>query len=316
MAWSYDVNNVGGVNGGAEVMYDFKELLKANGWSVRASGGGTGSGLFSAVGDIIVDPGGVGKMDVPGAWFIVQANAGMAPQREFMVQRGATNVDWRVSVSAEDGYTGGAAGEDTPYTASDEEFLIGTAGPAYEIMFPVASSYRYHMGADSTDPWGFYFFCVLNGGSPARSYGIFDPLAPTSFDSLDQDPAVYTWGTEVNRLDESNINGSRCRGWYKKDLAGEAFVVLYGMGYGGSFDAAIPGAVGTNPYDDDHNYFPIPYARITTLANHGWKGFGTVLQWIGSPRTDMDTLSSAGVKDRICVGPDCVLPWPDTTPVV
>jgi hypothetical protein len=316
MAWTYDVNNVGGAIGGPEVFYDWKELLVLAGWSVKASGGGTGSGLYSGVGDVLTTP---ALMNVNLAWFVIRAPAGMTPRREFLVQRGTTNVLWRVAVSAEDGFSDpGGADEDTVFTSTDQQFLIGAATPTFETMFAAASSYKYHVAADAGDPWAFYFFCIPNGGGPARSYGIFDPLAPSSFDSLDQDPAIYTWGIEVHRLTEGQINliTGRPKGWYKKDLAGEAFVNFQGMGYSNGSIAVIPGGAGTNPYDGDHNYFPIPYARSMSVTTPGWKGFGTVLQWIGSPRTDMDTLSTSGVKDRICVGPNCVLPWPDLIPLV
>lgn len=318
MTWLYDVNNTGGANGGAEVFFDWKELLVTAGWDVKASGGGTGSGLFNATGDVITPTAAI--MNVNLAWFVIRAPAGMTPRREFLVQRSTTNVLWRVAVSAEDGFTNpGGADEDTVFTSTDQQFLIGAATPSFETMFPAASTYKYHAGADNADPWGFYFFCVPNGGGLTRSYGIFDPLAPTSFDSLDQDPAIYTWGIETSRLSAGALNttSGRSKGWWKKDLAGETFVVYHAMEYANGSAGCIPATtsgLGTNPYDGDHNYWPIAYGRPVSEAPAGWKGFGTVLQWTSSLRTDMDTFSVAGVKDHVCIGVGAVLPWPDLTP--
>lgn len=320
MAFQYDVNNVGGANGGAEVFFALKELLVTAGWDVKASGGGTGSGLFNATGDVITT---AALMNVNLAWFVIRAPAAMAPRREFLVQRGSTNVLWRVAVSAEDGFTNpGGADEDTVFTSTDQQFLVGAATPTFATWFDTAATYKYHVGADDTDPWGFYFFCIPNGGGAARSFGILDPLAPTSFDSLDQDPAIYTWAaTNATRIGASSLNltSGIAKGWWKKDLAGETFVSYHGMEYVNGSAGCIPATtsgLGTNPYDGDHNYWPIAYARGGAEGTIGWKGFGTVLQWTASIRTDMDTLSALGVKDHVCLGVGCVLPWPDVVPVV
>lgn len=314
MTWRFDVNNWNSPTyGGAEVIFDWKQhLVTQAGWDVIASGGGTGSGLYSGVGDVIDT---VAKMNVNLAWFVIRAPAAMSPRRQFLVQRGTANTAWRVAVSAEDGFTNpGGADEDTVFTATDQQFVIGTAAPAYGALFAAAGGFKHHIGADDASPFGWYFFCVPNGGGYATSYGIFDPL--TNADSLDDDPAIYTWGLSGANLLKGSLNSGTgvCKGWYKKDLAGETFLSFHGSELLNS-SGYFAGSLGTNPVDGKVNYMPIPYMRGGAEGNIGWKGWGTVLQWCTLQRSDMTTLSTGGTIDKVHAG-NCVLPWPNVVPAV
>ena len=315
MDYTFDVNNAGGANGGAEAMFLWKELLKTAGWDVPASSDGS---TYNSSGDQITAAGtGAGGMNNSQAWFRIRAPSGMSPRREFCCQRGSYGESyWWVKYSAEDGFTTGGDVYNMP-TAADQADLHGsdTGGT---ILFTTAATYRIHIGADKDAPFGFYLFTAVNGTGASNAGFVLDPLASGSFPSADQDPAiVYVksgGGVFVASYLGSLYYGPN--GWYKKDLAGEAFTRFpaqtYYAGSGGGQTA--PGSLGTNPYDTDDNHLPIPYARGSSLGTQvGWKGFGTVMRWLGTSRSSMDTLSSSGTRDRVVVDA-IVLPWPDVVP--
>lgn len=319
MSFAFDVNNIGGANGGAEVVFDLKTLLKAAGWDVPSSGDGTTH--FSSSDGITLAGAGAGGMNNSRAWFRIRAPASMSPRREFCFQRGSGgNTAWWIKVSAEDGFIGGTPDADDMPTATDETNLHGstTAGTA---LFSVAASYKYHCGADNAAPFAWYALACTNTTGLPEACVVFEPIASGTFPSADQDPALY-----YARLDATNgcfffetlrsLTTSPL-GWFKKDLAGEAFVRMPAHVYVSATEIAIPTNIANNPYDADDNHFPIPYARNATDfgSEVGWKGMGTIMRWVGVTRSNMDTLSEAGVRTRVCVG-DVVIPWPDVTPVL
>lgn len=317
MALQSNVNNVSGANGGAEFFFGLKALLVACGWIVKASGGGTGSGLFSAVADVIDT---VAKMNVSRAWYRIQAPGTMVPVREFCIMRGSGgNPNWWIKVSAEDKFTGGAADEDDMPTATDEQNVWGTA-VAGTALFSAAATYKFHLLADDAAPFAFCGFSLINGTGAGDGAFLFLPLETGTYPAGDDDPAIYYADKSTSIFTSGNLNpvGSSPQGWYKKDLAGEAWVrfpalLYYHSASGTGFDRGM----GTNPIDGTDETIPIAFGRPSGLLTQvGWKGFGSsFVRWNGTARSNGDTLSVAGVKDKIIVG-GCAIRWPDTVPVL
>lgn len=311
----FDPNNVVGVNGGAEVLFGTKELLKAAGYGVLSSGDGTT--LFA--GDGITHAGvGAGGMNNSRSWVRVQAPAAMAPRREWILLRGSTGdrFAW-IQVSAEDGFVGGAPTGDTPPTALDAANIVGidTTGG---LVFPAASTFTWHAGADDAAPFSWYAIVMINGTAVADGSMIFEPMAPGSFPVGDDDPAVYYAGPGAwSNVSVWGAVGGGPSGWYQKDLGGEAFVRMIGFTYStGGAGQIVPSGTGTNPYDGDDNLFPVPYGRSAIMATQiGWKGFGASLRWLGTIRANMSTLSVLALRDKVVVGP-LALPWNGSVPVI
>ncbi|MBI2892914.1 MAG: hypothetical protein HYY06_05130 [Deltaproteobacteria bacterium] len=315
MTYVFDVNNAGGANGGAEAMYLWKELLKSAGWDVPASSDGT---TYNSSGDQITLAGsGSGGMNNSQAWFRVRAPSGMSPRREFCCQRGSSGeAYWWIKYSAEDGFTTSGDADDMA-TAADEANLHGSS-TAGDVLFTTAGTYKIHIGADNASPFGFYLFNAVNGSGASDMGFVFDPLATGSYASADQDPALVRvqGGGSVFMSTYLYQAAYAPNGWYKKDLAGETFTQFPAHIYQGGYGQAAPGSLGTNPHDSDDNHVPIAYARGSLLSTEvGWKGFGTVMRWLGTSRSSMDTLSTSGVRDHVVVD-DVVLPWPNEVPSI
>lgn len=315
MAYSYDVNNVGGANGGAEVMLALKDLLVSVGWDVPAWSDGL---TYNVVGGITHAGSGANGLNNSRAWMRLRAPSGMSPRREFCLQRGTGgNTTWWIKVSAEDGFTVGGDVDDMP-TATDEANLHGS-GVAGLALFGTASTYKFHLGADAASPYAWWLVALVNGTGVTTGVLIFEPLATAGSPTADDDKAVYHASAAASGLATSVLCSSSAGpyGWYKKDLSGETWCRMVAhQYYSSSYGYLVPSGTGTNPYDSDDNHFPIAFGRGPSASTQiGWKGFGTQMRWLGPDRANGDTLSTLGVRDRIVID-DVVLPWPDVVPSI
>ena len=137
---------------GAVAIFDLMTFLAATlGWVVlEASDGSTYEADVPTNGNPITGGGaGAGGMANANAWFRIREPGG-AGQREWTFQRDATNnTDWRVKMSALDGFTGGTPGAtQTPSNATDEQILHGSgtdAAPVHAALFEADGTYRWHL---------------------------------------------------------------------------------------------------------------------------------------------------------------------------
>jgi len=338
MLWSFSTNNLAGT--AADVIYALKELLKGVGWTVTMSGGGTGSGLYSATGDCIAN---AGQMNGILAWFVIRQHAATGhPQREFLFQRKQASdsgfgraVD--IFVSAESGYVAAGSDEDTkPANPADGQQIAGTAVAFHGTpLFPPDDTFKFHLGCNAEEPWGWYAFWKLNGagGNPDQVYGlVFDPLHPGTFPSADRDPAVYNCTEDSvygSPFSSTLYSGGASKYWYKKGLPGEVWCsyftpgFIWGLAFAydiGSYGVGIPAVTGSsgqglNPHSSKAETFPIMWGRGGSYTTaRGWKGIGTVQRWRGADLAPLTTISVDGVRTRIVVG-EVTLPWPDVAPL-
>lgn len=316
MALQHDVNNNSGVHGGAEVMFCWKQLLVAAGWTVEASGGGAGSGLYSAVGDVLAT---IALCNVSRAWCRLRAPSSMVPRREFIWLRGSGgDADPWIQVSAEDGFTGGAPDEQTPPTATDQQNIWG-AGTAGLNFFFGATTYRFHIVAQDAAPWGWYVLTLSIAGDTAWPSVLFEPMAPGSYPAADDDPAVY-YAHWNNPWSLASMQGVAVQGWYAKDLGGEAWKQMATVrstdDAGATFEQKN---LGVNPYNGRDSAHRMMFGRSAgRVTEIGWKGWGANTKWCGVPGRANGTTQSdpaTGKKRRIVVN-DCALLWPDVVPLL
>lgn len=321
MALQSDTNVVN-VTGAGEALYRLKLVLVAAGWDIIMSGGGTGSGLYSAVGDVIAS---AAIMGTSRAWFRARAPAAMNPRREFTFQIGSGGITRNVWIkySAEDGFIGGAPDEDDMPTATDEQNVWGTA-VAGTALFAVAGTYRQQIVADDAAPYGWWLTCTITGVGTPTAELIFEPLQPGTYPSVapneDPDPAlVFCYSGNGWLAAVIGAVGTAPYGWFQKNAGTEAFARMPAyrlVDVGGNILA--PGGEGTNPetgYDAGER---ILFARAAGLATQvGRKGYGANIRWNAVARANCDTQSDPATGDiaRIVFG-DITLPYPNVVPLV
>lgn len=301
---------------GAVAMFNLKEMLKAASWIVKSSSDGT---VFNATGDeIITGASGAGGMANNSAWFRIDNPDGV----EYVVQRGTTNLVWRVKVSADDTFIGGTPGPTQVPSATDEgvSLGVGTDGaPTFENFFGADASYRHKGGADSATPYHFWSGAFPTGGGVQNH--AFAHLGLSAVESTDGSPFVTVIGdtelADTNLSAEVEVfNDTRAFGYVAAIAPTTAtYVVMSAATYNTAVAQAFPSGIPTNPISIDDEGIPIPFLRRSAIANPGWKGVSTVMKWLGVDRTNGDTLSVTSTRDRIIFG-NVSLPWQGTVPTV
>lgn len=306
---------------GPIAMYEFKTLLKAQGWTVPRSSDGT---TYNAAADIIVSgAAGAGGLANANAWFILRDPAGVA---EISVQR-MTNTVWRIKWSRSARFTGGSPGATQTPSAADEYIVFGAgtdAAPSGGSILSTDGLYRWYGAADSAAPYGWWFGAWLSAaGTPATAF-VYDPVVPAN--NTDSNQYIFylsgaAGGGQVFTATTSNGLQSESPSPTINMTAG--YVPNAGSGAATIFQAAtlntativVPALLGGNPISGLDEVFPMYWMRRGALATPGLKGYSTLMKWHGTTRSTGDTLSITTSRDRIVIK-DVNLPWDGTTPTV
>lgn len=304
---------------GAVAVFNLKTLLKTVGWTVPSSSDGT---TYNSSGDqITTGSSGAGGMANNSAWFRIKSPTG---NRELIIQRGTSNPNYRIMYSAAAGFSGGSPAATQTPSATDEEFILGGgthAVPTFVAWFSTDNSYRQQIGANSTADYPFWMVCYPNGGGSPNAGFLWDPIlnsVPGDNDAL----VIYIGVTGTTVFESGTIGGvstnSLARGWLKKGLSGEDFVIIPGNHYtSGGGGTLAPSSAATNPHTGKDDEFPVLYGRSTSLAApQGFKGVSSIIRWRGTLRTTGDTATVVTTKDRF-IAAHISLPWDgSTTPLI
>lgn len=288
----------------AATMFTLKEVLKQAGWVVKASSDGS---TYNSSGDqITTGNAGAGGMNNSSAWFRIQSPAG-AGGREFTYQRGTTSSNFRRKVSHSVGFVTGGSATVTP-SATDEQVLSGAgtdASPTF-TAYSTDASYKAHIGADNAAPYDFHLMTPVNGGGNlGHKFALYTMVAgsyPT------EDVAPYIWADHLSlsgghvfsplgTTSTPSANGAG-RGYFKKGLSGEAFVVFRTGSYGSATTTFTHIKTVVNPYSGKDEILQMIVWRASTDSEAGWKGAISInsLAWQGPSRTNGDYVDIGGLR--------------------
>lgn len=243
--------------------------------------------------------------------------------REVMLQRGTTDLVWRITYSALARFGGGSPDATHVPSATDTATVVGAgtdASPTFTSFLGTNNTYRQQGAVYDTAPYGFWFGCYPIGGGAATAGIVFDPMAGA--DSLDGDPAMWVTGVQSGGFAYTSLSqtgaatASRCAGWLGYG-AGGSFVAIMANGLtsngGGQF---APNNCPTNTHSMKHNLFPPVYGRPSGLAiPNGYKGVSTLLSWNPTSKTTGETYQVSTSNDRIVFG-DVSFAWGGTATVI
>ena len=338
MAFQFNVNLTPGTN--AEAVYRFKEHLKAQGWTVPRSSDGT---TYNSSGDQITGFGsGAGGMANTNAWFVIQSPT---LSKQFCIQRGSSNITWRIKYSRAAGFTTAPSATITP-SSTDQAVTLGAgsdASPTFLNPFGTDGTYRFHIGADNGAPHGFYAVGITNGTGAIQSVMLFDPTGASS-PTEDLDPwVVYTSGAGIGAHPLGNptaaasassflSNGvvNNPSAWFRSGQPDAVFSTVFPMSLamyisGFSINAIThvqsgysvsQGAIGANAHNQKEDFFPLIWARPAVLGGFGgYKGVSSILKWYGASRSTGQTFTLSTPGDRLVAGM-ISLPWNGSIPLV
>lgn len=339
MAYTFSVNNLPAT--GAVAMYTLVATLIAAGWTQSDSSDGT----TRSAGQVTHGGSGTNGLGNNSAWVRLKApavNGGalVNQQREVTIQRGTTDLVWRVKYSAGAGFTGGSPSATQTPSAADAVIMAGAgtdASPTYGSIFASANgAYRWHvMAGGASELYNFLAMAIPTGTVNPNLMMYMDVLLSGSYQPTDVDPAVmYMSVASTSALSEIQavsattvnttvVNPSRARAWMGVTGSAEFAVTgsnsvnvwMYGVG-----SNIIGGAAATmfclNPFTKLDDQFPAIYARTSTSsAPSGMKGVSTLFKWNSVVRANLDTWTVVTFRDRVAIY-GMSLPWAGVSPAI
>jgi len=336
MAYTFSVNNSPITS--AVAMYTIVSTLMSAGWTKVMDSDGT---TYSASGVRVTSgSAGTGGLGNTNAWIRLQApavNGGAVVNqtREITIQRGTTNLLWRIKYSASALFTGGSPAATVTPSAADEVFMTGAgtdAAPTFLSWFNADNNYRWHIAAGGAAE--FYSFVAWGqnlGTFTASGAAIcLDVMATGSFPTMDVDPAVMYCSSAtsiseilsnsfpVTNLASSDVASARARAWLGATSSAGASITSNNVNVGICRIGTSVGALttGSNAWTGKQNLLPCLWGNQNTTLPRGVKGIstlfmlGTVLYANGTT-----TCSSIGTRDKIYFG-NLWLPWSGATPLI
>ncbi len=323
MSFIYAVNNAPAT--GAVAMFNLKELMKAAGWVVRGSGDATS---FSSSADILTTgASGTNGLGNTSSWFRIQCPLMGGVQRELTIQRGTTDLLWRIKYSYSTAFTGGTTSATRTPSATDEQVLHGSgtdAAPVGATLFGANAGYKHQIGcADGYDGMMFYSIAYgHNAGAVSHAF-FFDQLQTDSINAADVDGYMFYLNTSIGGTG-SSLNGHAAggpKGWLRKGMTGESFVnipvcIFQEYNSSGTIASSEQG-IGLNAFDSRDTGLPAIYARLASEPNtySGIKGVGKLFKIAGSNRGTGTPLTLTTTRDRIQID-KLILPWNGSFPLL
>lgn len=295
---------------GAVAMWDVISMLIAAGATKVADSDGT---TYSAVGTRVTSgASGAQGLGNTSAWVRLLMPGG----REFTIQRGATNTQWRIKYSASATFVGGSPGATQTPSATDEAIRCGggsDASPSYLSIFSADAGYKLYGGAGgATDGWWFVTVFIAGGTQSAGMF--FDPLSSSTTDDGDAcvigvsiSGSVFSQTTLTSNSVTASSGG--VMGWLKYGISGAGYVAIPALTVNDGGGAMWPNAAGANPHTAKDALELIQYGRKSSLtAPTGPKGISKFVAWNASTRSSLETYSIDSTRDRITFS-DINLPW-------
>jgi hypothetical protein len=313
-----------------------KAGLVSAGWTVMSSGtgvSGTGSGVYNASGDSVTT---AALMNNQQAWFRIRMPTGT---REWTFQRSTSasstaDYQWRIKI-CRNGFTGGSpAAGITPTGDSTDTILFGSGTDSSpvtaNIVYSTGTAYRTHIAIDTSPPYGWYLLGNQSTTATRDFYFMQEPL--DGYASGDTDPYLYhCMAYNIQNGNGSNngrggdklymtTNGISCgvAAYWPSGVAWDTQAVLFQTFNASANSYPIPSGVAINPWNGKDEIFPIIWGRYQNRSDRGqnvggYKGIGTMMQWVGQNRGTGNTFSVSSTSDRYAFGDTCV-PWDGSTP--
>ncbi|MHC4067434.1 MAG: hypothetical protein ACYSUI_23430 [Planctomycetota bacterium] len=327
-----------GDTAGGRSFYDFKEGLKAGGWTVLSSGDGLA--LFSAVGDIITVRGtGAGGVNVL-AWVRMQSHSGF----EISLQQGNGDIAGsaltngiRMKLSASAGFTGGTPSASQVPSAADEFVIRGGGSDAVpaqgvnwnnetNLSLDTAGEHLMIGVVEDQSPSRFVFVC-LQDFSPfgCRSGYLFDSLQLQQIPLnglTDAEPYVfYVGGTFTSAAPDTAYGQSELVG---PASSGRSPFAVLGTGSWAAIEIE-PFMTFTNFSDigannpflaGAHDLTPLTVSRTSGTAGSNTKGVHSLIRYIAQAETTAvrNQLYTVDNKIRSWIRANaCAIPWNGTS---
>lgn len=311
MTWKWQINgtpNSGVILSpatGSIAMFQIKEMLKNSvGFTHQRSSDGTT--MSTGADQITSGASGANGFGNTSAYWIGRDPDG----HEVAIQRGTTDVLYKSKISHSAHFTGGSPSATVMPSATDEQVRTGggtDASPTFATAFGTNNTYHLHCGGDDASPYTWWYYCTATAaGNAHQAHGWFLNMQDGTFDYTDAAPYFFEFAS-TTAPSASNVNGTAIGGtWYKKGLAGEAWVTSNSAGNWagflfGSAQPIVPASTATqqlssDPYSGADVGEPILMGRANNLAQPGRRGYldPNAIRFPGTLRVQLDSEDTGG----------------------
>jgi len=321
MAYNFSVNQTPST--GSVAMFTFISALTTAGWSkVRDSDGTTYSPSGAQVTSGAAGGNGLANNN---AWVVLQAPVVGSNTRSICIQRGTTNIAWRVKYSANSQFVGGSPSAAQVPSATDEAIMMGAgsdASPTYFNYLQTDGTYRFHVVAGGAAE--FYTFCaytLITSGTVVGKFWFMDMMATGSFSPLDTDVAVIGFNNSTAVVDFLNsastaTNPRPGNGWLGATNSISNFVGIGAYSFGNFTPHSGGTSYGNSPFSSKDTSLPLLWCRTSaSAAPVGTKGLSSLFRLNSLGRTSMDVFNVVGVRDFVYVS-GLQLPWDGSIPTI
>jgi hypothetical protein len=325
--------NVSSPANGTAAIFSLLTTICASGWIVKRWSDATTLSADNV--NLTTNPysgsgSGAGNLGNTSAWFRVAAPGG---SREWLFQRGASDVAWFVSRSAA-GFTGTFAGTITAVvtgSATDATPLLGTAASAASnVANTTATTFsatpgRWFISVDDADGFGWTAYAIPVGGGNVLTFLSDEPLQSGTTATEDTDPYLWIGYYNVTGLGAAGTfsitSGSPMLGYKRYTTAASNQRITYGVVYDGSSTLAPAGntnaaQLGQTPVGGREVPWQIPVSRPAAAStSSGWAGVPSRHRWstVGG-RVNGDKLVSGA--DNWLYAAGLWVKWDSSTPTL
>lgn len=205
MALQFNVNNTPAT--GAVAMFTLWTTLIGATWTKQKDSDGT---TYSASGvQVTSGAAGANGLANTNAWGIFKMPGS---NKSFSIQRGTTNLLWRIVYSPSVGFTSGTPGATQAASASDGIIMLGggtEAAPTFAALYQTDGGYRLECAADNAAPFGFWSIAFPTGSSVVNNCThtfALDAMRAGTTISTDTDPYVTFANTGASGVMGANFS--------------------------------------------------------------------------------------------------------------
>jgi hypothetical protein len=277
-------------------LYDLKQHLKTNGWTVKCSGTGN-LGLYSDSSDVITS---YSYMNGNGAWFVIKSPTYQDISREILFQWNSTAKTFNIYYSKDGLFSGGSAS--SAATALDQIIVASN-----EKIFTDGYNCKFIIGSGDIDDAYSFYITGYSDSYPNESLGLFafDCLKKTSY--LEIEPYIF-W--KCSKLTTLNII-SQAYGYMAFGSPSQLWGQLSIFYFGSPNNVGLEKASKTGYGKID--ILPIFVGRSLGFSlPRGIKGQSRILKWhsVNDDRQPL-TASISSFQDSLILD-NVLLPWDNT----
>jgi len=294
----------------AQLLFDLKTLLLANGWTIVGTNDGTTATNASTPDRVST----VALFDVSNAWYVLADPSGLV---WLYVQRRAANTTFTIKVSRVAPQANGTTTVlPTCAVAANESTIVNNTVFAVSAASPRGHLITYNAAENAAGIRPVYVL-MTDGTSTLRGGFFIEAATNGTYASSNSYPWIVGWSANNNAVIPGTTGSSAQTLWNYYYSPAAAFAGLTSLaGYravsaaGSNINVGGETGTGVDPWLSQDSGHPIAVGRATTETSPGMWGIMKNIRLRTVARSYPDTLTTSGGERFVYAG-GCIIPYAD-----